>query len=140
MWDRAWDQYPMGQPCQVCETDKAAARHENERSRGPKTKRYTAKGKQKAFSSIMITDASNRCLLHCLDIETKDRIIFVDQNLSMYMQNDETRDPTDLTQPDDDGMKFYNSNNKKSLDPENRELSDQEASLKSPPQPEPVGK
>ncbi|XP_062049494.1 sperm-associated antigen 17 [Lepus europaeus] len=73
------------------------------------------------------------------DIEIKDRIIFMNQNWSMYVQQDENnRDPTDPTQPDTDSMKYYDFNNMKSLDSENRELSDQETSMKPPPQRESV--
>ncbi|XP_049735924.1 sperm-associated antigen 17 isoform X2 [Elephas maximus indicus] len=74
---------------------------------------------------------------HPKDIETKDRIIFVDEAWLKSMQDDETKELSDTNQPDASDVKHSNSSSTKPSDPDNRELSQQESSsMKSQTQPE----
>lgn len=73
------------------------------------------------------------------DTETKDRILFVDQNMPVSVQDDESsKEPSDPSQADASNMQHSDSNNKKSLDPDDRELSEQDNSLKTQLQSEPL--
>ena len=69
--------------------------------------------------------------LLCLDDGTKDRILFLNQNWSTPMPDDAlNKEPSDCRQP---------GSNKKSLDSDNREPTEQERNLKSQLQPEILG-
>uniref|UniRef100_A0A8C8ZXV7 Sperm associated antigen 17 n=1 Tax=Prolemur simus TaxID=1328070 RepID=A0A8C8ZXV7_PROSS len=73
------------------------------------------------------------------DVETKDKIIFVDPNWSTSVQDKESNgEPSDPSQTDANSMKYPGSNNMKASSPDNRELSEQETSVKTQPQPEPL--
>ena len=75
----------------------------------------------------MIVHLSSIVSLLCLDDGTKDRILFLNQNWSTPMPDDElNKEPSDHHQP---GSK------NKSLDSDNRELIEQERNLKSQLQP-----
>ncbi|XP_027464957.2 sperm-associated antigen 17 isoform X6 [Zalophus californianus] len=66
------------------------------------------------------------------DTETKDRILFVDQNWSTSVQEDEiTKEPSDARQSDSNNMKHSDPNSKERLDPDNIQLSEQKTSLKT---------
>ena len=79
----------------------------------------------------MIVHLSSIVSLLCLDDGTKDRILFLNQNWSTPMPDDElNKEPSDHHQP---------SSKKKSLDSDNRELIEQERNLKSQLQPETLG-
>ena len=79
--------------------------------------------------------------LHCLDSGIKDRILFLDQNWSTSMQDDEiNKEPSDPSQPHTNNMKYSDLDNRKSLDSNYREPSEQENSLKSQLQPQPLSK
>ncbi|XP_067566400.1 sperm-associated antigen 17 [Pseudorca crassidens] len=72
------------------------------------------------------------------DSGIKDRILFLDQNWSTSMQDDEiNKEPSDPSQPDTNNMKYSDLDNRKSLDSDYREPSEQK-SLKSQLQPEPL--
>ena len=69
--------------------------------------------------------------LLCLDDGTKDRILFLNKNWSTPMPDDElNKKPSDYRQP---------GSNKKSLDSDNRQPTEQETNLKSQLQPETLG-
>ncbi|XP_066124209.1 sperm-associated antigen 17 [Saccopteryx bilineata] len=69
---------------------------------------------------------------HQADIETKDRVLYMDQNQPTSVDDNEiNKEPSDPSQPDADSMKHSNLNNEKPLDPDNRELSEQKTSLKT---------
>jgi len=69
--------------------------------------------------------------LLCLDDGAKDRILFLNQNWSTPMPDDAlNKEPSDCRQP---------GSNKKSLDSDNREPTEQERNLKSQLQPETLG-
>ena len=69
--------------------------------------------------------------LLCLDDGTKDRILFLNQNWSTPMPDDAlNKEASDCRQP---------GSNKKSLDSDNREPTEQERNLKSQLQPETLG-
>uniref|UniRef100_A0A8C5UMS4 Sperm associated antigen 17 n=1 Tax=Microcebus murinus TaxID=30608 RepID=A0A8C5UMS4_MICMU len=73
------------------------------------------------------------------DVETKDRIIFVDPNWSTSVQNKESNGrPSDPSQTVANGMQYPDLNNMEAVGPDNRELSEQETSGKTQPQPEPL--
>ncbi|XP_004420659.1 PREDICTED: sperm-associated antigen 17 [Ceratotherium simum simum] len=73
------------------------------------------------------------------DIETKDRILFVDQNLPLSVQDDESnKEPSDPSQADANNMRNSDSNNKKLLNPDDSKLSEQETSLKTLFESEPL--
>ncbi|NIG59171.1 sperm-associated antigen 17 [Pontoporia blainvillei] len=73
------------------------------------------------------------------DSGTKDRILFLDQNWSTSMPDDEiNKEPSNPSQPDTNNMKYSDLDNRKSLDSDYREPSEQENSLKSQLQPEPL--
>ncbi|XP_019511375.1 PREDICTED: sperm-associated antigen 17 isoform X1 [Hipposideros armiger] len=76
---------------------------------------------------------------HQTDIETKDTILFMDQNWSTSVQDDESnKESSDPSQPDAYNMKDSHPNDEKPLDPDNnRGLSEQESSLWTLLQPEP---
>lgn len=89
-----------------------------------------------SFSSIV----SNRFSLNWLDTETKDRILFVDQNWSTSVQEDEiTKEPSDAPQSDSNNMKHSDPNSKEPIDPDNIQLSEKEISLKAQVQSGPSG-
>lgn len=74
------------------------------------------------FSSIVSDGVS----LNWLDTEAKDRILFVDQNWSMLVQEDEvSKESSDPSQSGSNKMKQSDPNSKESLDYENIELSEQ---------------
>ncbi|KAM9689371.1 sperm-associated antigen 17 [Trichechus inunguis] len=75
---------------------------------------------------------------HQKDIETEDRIIFVNEAWLKSMQDDETKDElSDTSQPDASDVKDSNLSSMKPSDPYNREVSEQESSImKSQTQPE----
>lgn len=88
------------------------------------------------FSSIM----SNGFSSNWLDTETKDRILFVDQNWSTSVQEDEiSKEPSDARQSDSNNMKHSDPNSKEPLDPDNMQLSGQETSVKTQVQSGPSG-
>lgn len=88
------------------------------------------------FSSII----SNEFSLNWLDTETKDRILFVDQNWSTSVQEDEiTKEPSDACQSDSNNRKHSDPNRKEPLDPDNIQPSEQETSLKTQVQSGPSG-
>uniref|UniRef100_M3XR38 Sperm associated antigen 17 n=1 Tax=Mustela putorius furo TaxID=9669 RepID=M3XR38_MUSPF len=69
---------------------------------------------------------------HQTDTETKDRILFVDQNWSTSVQEDEiTKEPSDAPQSDSNNMKHSDPNSKEPIDPDNIQLSEKEISLKA---------
>uniref|UniRef100_A0A8C7BE38 Sperm associated antigen 17 n=1 Tax=Neovison vison TaxID=452646 RepID=A0A8C7BE38_NEOVI len=69
---------------------------------------------------------------HQTDTETKDRILFVDQNWSTSVQEDEiTKEPSDAPQSDSNNMKHSDPNSKEPIDPDNIQLSEKETSLKA---------
>ncbi|XP_058295390.1 sperm-associated antigen 17 isoform X2 [Hylobates moloch] len=71
------------------------------------------------------------------DIKIKDRTIFVDQNLSMSVQDNESnREPSDPSQCDANNMKHSDLNNPKLSVPDNRQLLEQERIMKTQPQHE----
>ncbi|XP_012498879.1 PREDICTED: sperm-associated antigen 17 [Propithecus coquereli] len=73
------------------------------------------------------------------DAETKDRTIFVDPNWSTSVQDKESSgEPSDPSQTDADSTKYPDLNNMKALGPGNRQLSEQETSVETQPQPEPL--
>uniref|UniRef100_A0A8C0C9H2 Sperm associated antigen 17 n=1 Tax=Balaenoptera musculus TaxID=9771 RepID=A0A8C0C9H2_BALMU len=75
------------------------------------------------------------------DSGIKDRILFLDQNWSTSMQDDEiNKEPSDPSQPHTNNMKYSDLDNRKSLDSDYREPSEQENSLKSQLQPQPLSK
>ncbi|XP_074237292.1 sperm-associated antigen 17 isoform X5 [Saimiri boliviensis] len=66
------------------------------------------------------------------DIKIKDRTIFVDQNLSMSVQNDESnQEPSDPSQRDANNMKHSDLNNPVLSGPDNRQLLEQEGIMKT---------
>ncbi|XP_073665111.1 sperm-associated antigen 17 isoform X3 [Tursiops truncatus] len=72
------------------------------------------------------------------DSGIKDRVLFLDQNWSTSMQDDEiNKEPSYPSQPDTNNMKYSDLDNRKSLDSDYREPSEQK-SLKSQLQPEPL--
>ena len=80
------------------------------------------------FSSIVSDGVS----LNWLDTEAKDRILFVDQNWSMLVQEDEvSKEPSDPSRSGSNKMKQSDPNSKEPLDYENIELSEQETSLRT---------
>ncbi|XP_054190932.1 sperm-associated antigen 17 isoform X3 [Homo sapiens] len=71
------------------------------------------------------------------DIKIKDRTLFVDQNLSMSVQDNESnREPSDPSQCDANNMKHSDLNNLKLSVPDNRQLLEQESIMKAQPQHE----
>ncbi|XP_046941193.1 sperm-associated antigen 17 [Lynx rufus] len=69
---------------------------------------------------------------HQTDTEAKDRILFVDQNWSMLVQEDEvSKEPSDPSRSGSNKMKQSDPNSKEPLDYENIELSEQETSLRT---------
>ncbi|XP_054384844.1 sperm-associated antigen 17 isoform X3 [Pongo abelii] len=71
------------------------------------------------------------------DIKIKDRTLFVDQNLSMSVQDNESnREPSDPSQCDANNMKHFDLNNPKLSVPDNRQLLEQESIMKTQPQHE----
>lgn len=71
----------------------------------------------------------------------KERVLFVDQNWSVSVQDDKiNKEPSDPSQPDANNIKHSDPNNKKSSDSDTKELSEQDTSLKTQFQPEPLGK
>ncbi|XP_012663088.1 sperm-associated antigen 17 [Otolemur garnettii] len=73
------------------------------------------------------------------DIETKDKIIFMDPNWSTSGQDYEIiEEPSNHDQTDNHNMNYSDLNNMKPLGPNNRELPEQETSEKTQPQPEPL--
>ncbi|XP_008704587.2 sperm-associated antigen 17 [Ursus maritimus] len=79
---------------------------------------------------IMKTNAQEA--KHQTDTETKDRILFVDQNWSTSVQEDEiTKEPSDACQSDSNNRKHSDPNRKEPLDPDNIQPSEQETSLKT---------
>ncbi|XP_008578639.1 PREDICTED: sperm-associated antigen 17 [Galeopterus variegatus] len=73
------------------------------------------------------------------DFESRDRILFVDQNYPTSTQDDDSnREPSDSSQRDASHRKPSDSSNKKHLGPDNREMWEEETSTKIQPQPEPL--
>uniref|UniRef100_G3RB42 Sperm associated antigen 17 n=1 Tax=Gorilla gorilla gorilla TaxID=9595 RepID=G3RB42_GORGO len=71
------------------------------------------------------------------DIKIKDRTLFVDQNLSMSVQDNESnREPSDPSQCDANSMKHSDLNNPKLSVPDNRQLLEQDSIMKTQPQHE----
>ncbi|GAB5575432.1 sperm-associated antigen 17 isoform X1 [Prionailurus iriomotensis] len=69
---------------------------------------------------------------HQTDTEAKDRILFVDQNWSVLVQEDEvSKEPSDPSRSGSNKMKQSDPNSKEPLDYENIELSEQETSLRT---------
>jgi hypothetical protein len=77
---------------------------------------------------------SNKCSLHWLDTENKDRIIFVDQDRTRSVQDKENNGSLSVPTESD-----VDVNTVKSLSPD-RVPSQQETSIKTEPQPDPLGK
>ncbi|XP_021572130.1 sperm-associated antigen 17 [Carlito syrichta] len=69
------------------------------------------------------------------DIEAKDRVIFVNQNWSQTVQDESNRKPSNPSHPDANNMKQSDSNNSKGSNSGNGELSKQDTSMKTEPQP-----
>uniref|UniRef100_A0A2K5J387 Sperm associated antigen 17 n=1 Tax=Colobus angolensis palliatus TaxID=336983 RepID=A0A2K5J387_COLAP len=71
------------------------------------------------------------------DIKIKDRTIFLDQNLSMSVQDNESnQEPSDPSQCDANNMKHSDLNNPGLSVPDNRQLLEQESIMKTQPQHE----
>ncbi|KAL4827576.1 hypothetical protein H8958_001752 [Nasalis larvatus] len=69
------------------------------------------------------------------DIKIKDRTIFLDQNLSMSVQDNESnQEPSDPSQCDANNMKHSDLNNPGLSVPDNRQLLEQESIMKTQPQ------
>lgn len=63
------------------------------------------------------------------------------QNWSTSMQDDELgKGPSDASQPDAHNMTHSHPNNENPLEPDNRGLSEQESSMRTQLQPDPLGK
>ncbi|KAK2489589.1 hypothetical protein MC885_004917, partial [Smutsia gigantea] len=78
---------------------------------------------------------------HQPDTEMKDRVLFVDQNWSVSVQDDEiNKEPAGPSQPDANDVKHSDPNNKKPSDSDTKELSEQDTSLRTQFQPEPLEK
>ncbi|XP_076975855.1 sperm-associated antigen 17 isoform X2 [Tamandua tetradactyla] len=94
--------------------------------------RFAKQLRQQYIMKMNTQEAKNRT-----DIEAKDRIIFVAQNWSRSLQDDETkRELSDTDQPDAKNMKHSDSDSTTPLEPNDREQSEQENSLKTQPQSE----
>ncbi|XP_054421065.1 sperm-associated antigen 17 [Pteronotus mesoamericanus] len=86
-----------------------------------------------------LTKLNSREARHQTDTETKDRILFMDESFSTSVQDNEiNKEPSDPGQPDADSMKHSDPNNEKPLDPDNRELSEQETGRKTQQPPAPL--
>ncbi|XP_073090583.1 sperm-associated antigen 17 isoform X4 [Manis javanica] len=78
---------------------------------------------------------------HQPDTEMKERVLFVDQNWSVSVQDDKiNKEPSDPSQPDANNIKHSDPNNKKPSDSDTKELSEQNTSLKTQFQLEPLEK
>ncbi|XP_074174734.1 sperm-associated antigen 17 [Rhinolophus sinicus] len=76
---------------------------------------------------------------HQTDIETQDRVLFMDQNWSTSMQDDELdKEPSDPSQPDAYNMTHSHPNNENPSELDNRGLSEQETSVRTQVQPDPL--
>lgn len=79
---------------------------------------------------------SNRRSLPLLDIGNKDRILFINQNLS----RSEAEEYPDPNEPDVNSVRPSTSDTRRPLDAGNRELSEKETSGSMWPQSESLGK
>nr|XP_019586156.1 PREDICTED: sperm-associated antigen 17 isoform X4 [Rhinolophus sinicus] len=76
---------------------------------------------------------------HQTDIETQDRVLFMDQNWSTSMQDDELdKEPSDPSQPNAYNMTHSHPNNENPSELDNRGLSEQETSVRTQVQPDPL--
>uniref|UniRef100_A0A671FSE7 Sperm associated antigen 17 n=1 Tax=Rhinolophus ferrumequinum TaxID=59479 RepID=A0A671FSE7_RHIFE len=76
---------------------------------------------------------------HQTDIETEETVLFMYQNWSTSVQDDELgKGPSDASRPDAHSMTHSHPDNENPLEADNRGLSEQESSMKTQLQPDPL--